>query len=115
MRRASLAGRARTLTHVDVPIACGLAEPAARSQFDEWRDLLRTVVTATDRRSPTVVAFRLGDTSALSGLVELAQRELACCPFLDFSVRIEPHDAWLELSAPPEAAEVLDAFASLTG
>ena len=99
---------------MDVPVACSLAEPEARLQLTEWRDLLRAAATTSERRSPTRLAFKLEDTATLVALVELAQRELSCCPFLDVSIRIEPRCAWLELGAPGEAAAVLDAFASLT-
>jgi MerR family transcriptional regulator, copper efflux regulator len=98
---------------VDTPVACTLADSDARAQLDEWRDLLCSAVTAFERPSSTELSFRIGDTARLPAVVELARRELACCPFLEFSISIDVGGATLLLTSPEEATPTLDAFASL--
>jgi hypothetical protein len=97
---------------MQVPIACSLTSNAARSQLEEWRDLLIRSSTARERTSATELAFRLNqDLSQLTELVRLAQREKACCAFFDFTIRIDADQVTLCVSVPPDASEILDDFA----
>ncbi len=94
-----------------VPIACSLADDAARDQLGEWHDLLATSV-AVDRASPTEVSIRLcDDPSLLVVAIQLAQREKSCCPFFDFMLRIEAEAFILQINVPEDAAPLLDGFA----
>ena len=99
---------------MDVPIACSLTDAAARAQLGEWRTTMAAATDAAERRSPTELSLRLrADLAGLSDLVRLAQREHACCPFFDFTLRITAASSSLVISVPPEAAPVLDMFAEL--
>ncbi|SRR6266568_8016758 len=99
---------------MDVPIACSLTDSEARAQLGEWREILALACTAAERRSPAELALRLrADLAGLADLVRLAQREHACCPFFDFTLRITAGGTTLVISVPPEADRVLDTFASL--
>jgi hypothetical protein len=99
---------------MDIPIACSLTDSAARSQLGEWRAIIAAAVDAVDRGSPTELSLRLrADLAGLSDLVRLAQREQACCPFFDFTLRISAVSNTLVISAPPDAAPVLDTFVQL--
>jgi hypothetical protein len=114
---ATVAGPASggtTLATMEIPIACSLSAVAARSQLDEWRDLLEASVARTDRLSPTELSFRLNDDlTQLAALVQLAQREKACCPFFRFVIRIDADAIVLHVSVPEDAVSVLDGFARL--
>ena len=97
-----------------VPIACSLSTGEARGQLDEWRALLATETIESRRVKPTELQIRLRDDSARVGeIVALARREKACCPFFDFSLRIEPDAVSLAISVPEEGIPVLDAFSAL--
>jgi hypothetical protein len=97
-----------------VPIACSLSTAAARDQLDEWRALLATEAVGTRRVTPTELLVRLRDDPARLGeIVTLARREKACCPFFDFSLRIEPDAVSLSISVPHGGIAVLDTFAAL--
>ena len=96
---------------MEVPIACSLSETEARSQVDEWRDLIATSVAAVDRVSSTDLRLRLGPGVEGAGAVlRLAQREKACCPFFDFALLIEADALVLRVTVPADAAPILDDF-----
>jgi hypothetical protein len=97
-----------------VPIACSLSSVASRAQLDEWRALLATEAVETRRATPTELIIRLRDDQArLGDIVTLVRREKTCCPFFDFSLRIEPDAVSLLISVPDDGVPVLDAFAAL--
>jgi hypothetical protein len=96
-------------------LACKLAEADARTQIDEWRELLQSTVATIERGSATSLALGLKDGTRLGALAELAQREVACCPFLEFSIHIDADRVTLHIAAPPGAAPILDGFASWAG
>jgi hypothetical protein len=99
---------------MNIPIACRLAEPAARAQLEEWRDLLAETAISTTRVSPSELAFRLrDDLPQLNAVVRLAQREKVCCPFFDFAIQIESDAVSLRVSVPDDAVSVLDEFAGV--
>ncbi|HUJ67861.1 MAG TPA: hypothetical protein VLX59_20120 [Acidimicrobiales bacterium] len=97
-----------------VPIACSLSSADARGQLYEWRDLLAGAATEGRRVSPTQLLIRLGDEfTDFAALVDLVRREKACCPFFDFSLRIDVDAVRLVISVPEAGAPVLDTFAAL--
>jgi hypothetical protein len=97
-----------------VAIACSLSAFDARDQLEEWRALLGTEAVEIRRVTPTELIVRLQDDPArLSEIITLARREKACCPFFDFSLRIEPDAVSLAISVPDDGVPVLDAFAAL--
>jgi hypothetical protein len=99
---------------VDEPIACSLDADGARSQLDEWHAVLHAAVVATARESATDIRMQLrADPEVVGRIVALAQREVACCPFFRFAIEIDTHGLALTATVPPDAAEVLTAFAAL--
>ena len=97
-----------------VPIACSLDASAARSQVDEWRSVLSRTVAEVQRSSPTQVTMTLReDLVGLTELVQLAQREKACCGFFEFELAIDADRARFLVSVPDEATDVLDEFGAL--
>jgi hypothetical protein len=52
--------------------------------------------------------LRLSRSDAAERLVEeFAQRDKACCPFLEFAVEAEGRELVLEMTGPPEARDIL--------
>jgi MerR family transcriptional regulator, copper efflux regulator len=97
-----------------VPIACSLSAVDTRDQLDEWRAVLGSEAVEIRRVTPTELIIRLQDDPARLGeIITLARREKACCPFFDFSLRIEPDAVSLAISVPADGVPVLDAFAAL--
>jgi hypothetical protein len=99
---------------VPIPIACGLTPSEARAQLGEWRALWAESVIRADRVSPTQLSLRLADDlGRLEPTIRLAQREKECCPFFDFTFRIDPETMALDISVPEEAVGILDELAQL--
>lgn len=91
---------------------CSLSGAAAQAQLAEWRDAAAALVTAASRPSPGQLVLTLrNDLGQLPGLIGLAQREKACCPFFSFSLAIEADGIALRIRVPPDAAVILDDFA----
>ena len=98
-----------SLASMGIPIACRLDGAAARSQLDEWRDLLSALVESAERIAPGELALRLGpDPARLAALIDLARREKACCPFFGFTFTVEADAVTLHVLVPDEAASVLE-------
>lgn len=98
---------------MDQPLACRLDAASARDQLGEWRKLLADGGTTNERLTPHELFVHL-DRSVLADVVDLAQREKACCPFFDFSLRIDADALVLRVAVPPEASVVLDRFVGST-
>ena len=96
-----------------MPIACSLTAAAADDRIDEWRSFLAASVDAAERTSPQQLRMHLASSTVLAAAVDLAQREKACCEFLEFSIGIEADALWLWVQVPAEASLVLDDFARL--
>ena len=76
--------------------------------------MLGAAVVATERESPTAIRMRLqADAETTGRIVALAEREVACCPFFRFAIEIDTTGLALTVTVPPDAAEVLTAFAAL--
>ena len=97
----------------DPPIACHLDVAAARAQLHEWQELLADDAVTAERGSPSELSVHF-DASRLAAVVELAQREKACCPFFDFSLGIDADALVLRVAVPSEAAAVLDRLVDST-
>jgi hypothetical protein len=108
---AQWAGAGTYPGRMEIPIACRLEDTAARGQIEEWGGLLGHPGMEASRVSPTEVAVRVDDLDQLPALIGLARREKACCPFFDFGLEIGAEVVTLTISAPREAASILDLFA----
>lgn len=91
------------------PLACSLSQQAALGQLDEWRQVASDPAVEVTRPSPTRLEFRLSDRlDQVGGLVGLARREKACCPFFDFSLDIASDSVTLVVSVPEDGVPLLD-------
>jgi hypothetical protein len=95
------------------PIACSLDTGEARAQLGEWEATLGAAVVATERGESGELRMQLDPSGDIGRIVELAQREVACCPFFRFAIEIDTQGIALIVSAPADAAPILDAFAAL--
>jgi hypothetical protein len=102
------------------PIACDMtgAPDTPDARLAAYRALFERALTARARGSDDVVlTFRAGAREAVD---ELARREAACCPFLDYRVEtVDGHVVWT-ITNPrtgddrAEAAATLAAFYALS-
>ena len=69
----------------DVPIACDMstARDTPDERIAEWRELFENALLGRGRRADRVVLTFRADPGRREQLEDLAQREHACCPFLD--------------------------------
>jgi hypothetical protein len=94
-----------------VPIACSLSATAARSQVEEWRDVIAATVASVVLVTPTELQLRIAsEFDSVDALLRLAQREKACCPFFDFALLIEADALVLRVTVPADAAPILAEF-----
>ena len=100
---------------MEIPIACTLGPGDARSQLDEWHEVLRRVVDRSDRVTPRRLELGLVPGADIAPVIDLARREVACCPFFAFSILIRAERLVLAVEVPDDAVAVLDELARTTG
>ncbi len=89
-----------------VAIACSLSTKEAGIRLDEWHELLRQV---TKRQSiEGGIRLTFSRSAARPAIGDLAIREHACCPFIDFTVDPNSEAPVLEVRAPPAAHGIID-------
>jgi hypothetical protein len=99
---------------MQVPVACSLSSESAAVRLEEWRQFFARLTSDAQRTGHHRLRVRLNSGSAaLVAAVDLARREKACCEFFDFSIEVGVDECWLSVDVPPDAAGVLDDFASL--
>jgi len=94
---------------LDPPIACTLTNTEQQARSAAWTQLLALV---TDRE-PTPDGLRLGfpaDAELAGKLATLAAHEQHCCAFFHFTVEISDARLVLQVSAPEQARDLLDAL-----
>ncbi|HEY8186243.1 MAG TPA: hypothetical protein VIF64_09250 [Pyrinomonadaceae bacterium] len=95
-----------------LPIACNLTD----ADFQKRRaGLLKTVAGGVleTQELDDGHAYRFpSEASWLATLVELITVERACCPFLQFNLRLEPANGpiWLEPTGPPGTKDFLNSI-----
>jgi hypothetical protein len=102
------------------PVACDMsgAPDTPDERLVAYRELFERALTARERGSDDVVLTFRADARAT--VDELARREAACCPFLDYRVEtVDGHVRWT-ITNPrtgddrAEAAATLEAFYTLS-
>ena len=69
-------------------------------------------VTRTEHVSPTRLELHLEPNCELTAVVDLAQREVACCPFFTFAIAVKADGLVLVVEVPDDASELLDKLIS---
>jgi hypothetical protein len=96
----------------ELPIACNLTD----SEFRERRaGILKSVGDAIVeiKELEQGYAYRFpSDVNFVASLAELITVERACCPFLQFNLRVEPAEGpiWLELTGPSGTKDFLNSI-----
>lgn len=72
----------------DAPIVCDMssAEDALDERMREYSRLFETALLRRERRAASVSFWFRAEPATREALEELARRESACCPFLDYLV-----------------------------
>jgi DNA-binding transcriptional MerR regulator len=92
----------------DVPIACTL-EPGSRvERVADWSAVLDHVAVREPRSTGLRLVF--DSDAVLPEVARLATAERSCCGFFDFVITLDARGPALEVSAPPEAREIVDAL-----
>lgn len=89
------------------PVACSLGDGMAH-RLTEWQQAL---AGASIRRTPCGLLADL-PTASLGRVTALAAAEQECCPFLDFTIALHGPRFTLTITAPEDAAVLLDALVS---
>jgi MerR family copper efflux transcriptional regulator len=104
---------------VRVPIACSLTADDAQDRIAEWRQVLAADIDRVDMgddvdSEATSVRLRLrGGDEVLLRVVDLAEREQACCPFFGFRLELAGGRRWLHVSVPADTRPILDDLLTL--
>jgi DNA-binding transcriptional MerR regulator len=97
-----------------VPVACTLGAADQPGRLAAWTELL----AAVQHREPIEGGLRLGfapDPEFAGRLADLATREQQCCSFFTFTLRVTGEAVELDVTAPPDAADVVaDLFGTPT-
>lgn len=90
----------------EAPIACTLPTDHFPDRLDDWNTLLRDA-----RRTPIEdgVRVELSDTIDVADLARLAAAEQDCCRFFAFKLTIDQRGTALEVTAPAEAIDTINA------
>ena len=97
---------------MEIPIACTLSASDARSQLSEWQGILSHSVDNSERVSPNRLQLRFSADADIESVINLAQRESACCTFFSFSIEIATDHLLLIIEVPNEAVQILDQLTS---
>jgi uncharacterized RmlC-like cupin family protein len=89
------------------PIACQLSAGERREREAQWSALLADAVSR-DRYDGGVRIGFVAEPELAGRVAELAMREQKCCPFFRFTVDVSEGTLTLSVSAPPEAAALVD-------
>jgi hypothetical protein len=89
-----------------IPIVCSLTAVDVQTRVDEWHVLAGRI----RERQPIDGGLRLifESTTPHSVIADLAAREHACCPFLDFTVTADDEVPVLEVRALAAAQAIID-------
>jgi hypothetical protein len=103
------------MTETWVPQACTLptvAQPLRRAEFDELFAGARKV----SRRDATTLVLELEPTpEAAARAADLAMREIDCCSFFTFGLRLMTGTVSFTIGVVPGQTSVLDAIAERAG
>jgi hypothetical protein len=105
--RTPVALTTKRVAAADTSIACTLGPSDLPQRMADWQAALDAVVT----RERIDGGYRLGLASgaSLAVIAELAAAEQACCSFLRFALTVDGRGAALEVTAPDEAADLVEA------
>lgn len=98
----------RRLSGGEPPIACTLAADDMAGRLEAWREALDPVVDRTAIDGGVRLTFAPG--TPLTEVVDLATAEHDCCMFFRFALTVDARGTALEVTAPPEALDLVHAL-----
>ena len=100
---------------LDAPIACDLstAEDTADERLADYQRQFDRALLQRERREDSVVFTFRADGGTREALHDLARREAACCPFLDYRVEAVGDEVIWTTSSPGTGSERADIDAFL--
>jgi hypothetical protein len=94
-------------------MSCSLSPAEGAARTAELRALARRALRSRERDEDRVLLRFSSEPGVAGAVADLARRERACCPFLDFRVSDEPGTVTLSIGAAREDRAALDAFYEL--
>lgn len=89
------------------PIVCTLGGADMPERISDWRAILTTVAVREPLDGGVRMIFE--PNASISEIARLAAAENECCTFFSFAITIDHRGMALEVTAPPDGAEVLTA------
>jgi hypothetical protein len=89
-------------------ICCTLGADEREDRVEAWREVLAGAVDRTAIPGGLRVSF--GADAPLAALARLAGAEHECCRFFSFALTIDGRGAALEVTAPEDAAPLVDSL-----
>jgi hypothetical protein len=90
----------------NLPIACSLPARESRNQIGEWQALVEHQIATHRTNDGFEVVY---DVDVSEVVEDLAQREAACCGFLDMAFTRTPDSVRLRVTSPnPDALPVIE-------
>ena len=98
------------MTSSSEPVACTLTSRDAKAQALEWVDLQRLAVRTAPLASGAQMTFPAGHAAKI---VDLAEREAACCAFLNIATSLDGDEFVVEITS--ENPDAIGVIAALSG
>jgi hypothetical protein len=97
---------------LDAPVACDLstAEDTAQERLADYQRQFERALMRRERREDGVVFTFRADGGTREALHDLARREAACCPFLDYRVEAIGDEVIWTISSAGIGRAAIDAF-----
>jgi MerR family copper efflux transcriptional regulator len=88
------------------PIACTLGAEAMPGRLREWQAMLDRALERRTTATGVVMRFPR-DVDTVTALASLTAREVDCCAFLTFTVKIAADGTNVTIDAPPDAVPLV--------
>jgi hypothetical protein len=94
----------------DIPVACTLTAEELPARRERLARIGREIEHVEERENG--YTYRFATDAILMDLMEIVKAERLCCPFLRFSIVLEPGNGslWIEISGPEGTKEFLSSF-----
>jgi hypothetical protein len=88
------------------PIACSLGADEIPARLAEWSAVLGSATSRVAIDGGVRITF--DDGVPMPVLAQLVAAEQGCCRFFSFAITVDGRGIALDVTAPPEAAELVD-------
>jgi aminoglycoside phosphotransferase len=95
----------------ELPIACSLDAAQLAERGERWQALADQALISVEQTERGARQRYRGGAAIEAELRDLVELEAECCPFLELQVERVAAEIQLEVSGPPEAADVVAGFA----